>query len=127
MNGDGVDDLLIGAEDAASGNGVAYVIFGARTIGDIDVTTMSPSQGATITGAWLGGYTGRLVAALGDVNGDGRDDIAVGSPGAESSIDVLFGRVSASPASTWRASQPGAGSESPVSARATPRRSRVAM
>ncbi len=94
INGDGIDDLLIGAEGAASGKGVVYVVFGSATITSLDVTTMTAGQGATITGAAVGDLTGRAIAGVGDVNGDLHADIAIGSPGHSAGaggVDILFG------------------------------------
>jgi FG-GAP repeat len=94
LNGDGIADLLIGAEGAASGKGVVYVVFGSATIANLNVTTMTGTQGATITGAAAGDLMGRSIAGVGDVNGDHHADVAIGSPGLSSGaggVDILFG------------------------------------
>lgn len=85
FNGDGVDDLLIGAHMANQG-GAAWVIFGQSdgvfanmvSLGDLD-----PSAGFAVNGAAAGNDTGQSVAAAGDVNDDGIEDIVIGAPGAD--------------------------------------------
>jgi len=74
LDGDGVPDLLGGAEQSppAVGNGYVRVVSGAN--------------GAIlhqIFGAFPAVYLGWSVAAAGDVNGDGLRDFVVGTPGAD--------------------------------------------
>ncbi len=84
FNGDGVDDLLIGAHMASTG-GAAWVVFGRGdgvfanvvNLGDLDA-----SAGFAVNGAAAGNDTGQSVAAAGDVNDDGIADIVIGAPGA---------------------------------------------
>ncbi|HNC99433.1 MAG TPA: FG-GAP-like repeat-containing protein, partial [Myxococcota bacterium] len=78
VNGDGYEDLLVSAPSAGSGaaNGRFYVYHG-RSTGLR--TTASRSYGAEYGG---GGMWSSAVG-IGDVNGDGYDDIASGMPWAE--------------------------------------------
>jgi hypothetical protein len=78
VNGDGVDDLLVGAPDHNAGGGAnadrgqAYVYFGGRppdAIADV-----------TLSGGTNGGAFGTSVSRAGDVNGDGQWDFLVGAP-----------------------------------------------
>ncbi|NNG03874.1 MAG: tandem-95 repeat protein, partial [Inquilinus sp.] len=86
VNGDGFDDLIIGAPYAESNGlmnaGEAYVIFGqAGGFGPtIDVSQIDGSNGFVIDGAQLDfDRLGGSVSGAGDINGDGFDDIMVGS------------------------------------------------
>ncbi len=91
VNGDGFDDLIIGAKFAdASGNlkgnaGDSYVIFGKADWSmtpTIDLNTLG-SAGITIFGANAGDFSGGSVSGAGDVNGDGFDDLIVGAERAD--------------------------------------------
>ena len=104
VNGDGVDDLLIGAiyADGAGGAdaGETYVVFGRTTgFGSVlDLASLNGQTGFAIGGAAAGDFSGQSVSAAGDVNGDGFDDLIIGAPQADpsgranaGSSYVLFG------------------------------------
>ncbi|WP_183030036.1 cadherin domain-containing protein [Altericroceibacterium spongiae] len=88
INGDGYDDLIVGArggDDGGSNAGEAYVVFGsAALMGDeesgrkvIDVTTLTASEGFIIEGGANGDRLGYSVSSAGDFNGDGYDDLLI--------------------------------------------------
>ena len=82
VNGDGKDDFIIGTwgnPPGRSAAGLEYLIFG-NSIGfsNIDLTNLPVSQGIQIWGEAVGFYT-ILVRGFGDVNGDGINDIMIGS------------------------------------------------
>ena len=90
VNGDGIDDVLIGAPGATLRNGQSgevYVVFGTQDeFGDhVDITALDGTNGFVITGLRGTGFrggtdgTGSAVSSAGDVNGDGIDDILVGA------------------------------------------------
>lgn len=87
INGDGYDDLIIGApfgDDGGEAAGEAYVLFGhGGAFANIDLTNIPPGTGFTIVGDRAGDETGFSVAAAGDVNGDGFDDFVIGAPFAD--------------------------------------------
>ena len=96
VNGDGIDDLIVGAEWADGGPGdpthragESYVIFGqASGFGSLlDLETLSPDQGFTIAGLDASDYSGSSVSGAGDVNGDGFADLIVGAPQANGGPD----------------------------------------
>ncbi|HEV8320446.1 MAG TPA: VCBS repeat-containing protein [Myxococcota bacterium] len=76
VNGDGYDDLVVGARFNDAGGtdaGRAYVYLGGPG------GTFEPSADSTLTGEAAGDAFGSSVAPAGDVNGDGYDDLAVGA------------------------------------------------
>ncbi len=86
VNGDGVDDFIIGTYSTASSPdaGHAYVLYGKTTAFDatIDLSTLSASDGFIIDGITDGDHAGRSVSGGGDINGDGFDDLIVGANNA---------------------------------------------
>jgi hypothetical protein len=99
VNGDGIDDILVGARFAGTleggveagliNAGEAYVIFGSPGLGGT-VDAALGEQDFTVLGAQGGDYLGYALAA-GDVNGDGFDDIIVAAPGADGPDDSRSG------------------------------------
>ena len=91
INGDGIDDLIIGAPYAdlmnGSYDGESYVLFGDHGVNpfgaSFDLASLDGSNGFTILGATSGDLSGRSVSSAGDVNGDGFDDIIIGAPFAD--------------------------------------------
>lgn len=112
VDGDGLEDLAIADHDANDGTGVVHVVFGKPDDAPVDLDTLATSgMGFTITGASTGDRTGTSLAGLGDVNGDGLGDLAIGAPGPDTwdwpagaparagRVYVVLGKSSAAPVS----------------------------
>ena len=83
VNGDGLDDLLVGAYGHASQTGRSYVVFGSRDVGMTGIMALSSLNGTNgfkLDGEVSGDASGASVGAAGDINGDGIVDLLVGAP-----------------------------------------------
>jgi hypothetical protein len=86
VNGDGYDDIFIGASGNAGAGGdetnagASYIVFGGPTMpSNIDLLNLG-TAGVTIFGATAEDLSGSAVASVGDVNGDGFSDVIIGAP-----------------------------------------------
>jgi hypothetical protein len=80
IDGDGLDDLLIGAPLESTGGslaGAVYVLYGSSSMGG---TVDLGLAAARVTGQAAGDLAGYEVSAAGDVNVDGTADFIVGGP-----------------------------------------------
>jgi hypothetical protein len=101
-NGDGLADLAVGAPGAAVGGaseaGEAYLVFGAaESPPSVGLASLDGTNGSRLYGAAAAEqYTGFAVAGAGDLNSDGRADVAIGAPEAHGNgaAYVVFGVAS---------------------------------
>ncbi|MEZ4652609.1 MAG: VCBS repeat-containing protein [Candidatus Eisenbacteria bacterium] len=83
-NGDGYLDFLVGATGAAGGDGRAYLFLGGPGVDGVADVTFVPFESSPFE-------FGASVAALGDVSGDGYDDVGVGNPGGDQGYHIYYG------------------------------------
>ncbi|OJA03021.1 integrin alpha, partial [Bathymodiolus thermophilus thioautotrophic gill symbiont] len=106
VNGDGLDDLIVGAYQADPDNksdaGKSYVVFGKVDKNAVNLSALG-TGGFVINGESAGDNSGISVSSAGDVNGDGLDDLIVGAyqadPDNKSNAGksyVVFGKTNGS-------------------------------
>jgi hypothetical protein len=86
VNGDGYADLVVGASEASSGAGAAYIYHGGPT---------GPASTAdwTFTEESAGAWFGAALAGAGDINGDGYGDLIVGAPRFDNGALLTAGKT----------------------------------
>ncbi len=87
VNGDGFDDVIVGAPTYSSGQGSwgrAYLYLGSAT-------GLSATPAWVVAGSEAAGWFGHAVAGVGDVNGDGFDDVIVGAYGQSGGAGAVYG------------------------------------
>jgi hypothetical protein len=103
VNGDGLDDVIVGAfyadtnDDVNQDAGESYVVFGAADVGGegfVDLARLDGSNGFVLRGAGVREESGWQASGAGDINADGVDDIVVGaaraSPGGRTGAGAAY-------------------------------------
>jgi len=101
VNGDGIDDVIVGAPGLLSTSTGGFVVFGTRSgfAATVDLLSLDGSNGFALSGVTYD-QAGTAVASAGDVNGDGFADLMVGVPAAHphgnqsGASYVVFGKSS---------------------------------
>jgi len=98
INGDGIDDMMIGAPHTIinprrKGVGQLYFVYGSTSAypARLRLSDLDGSNGFRINGTGTVDYYAVSVASAGDFNDDGRDDVVVGASGQGDSY-VFYGR-----------------------------------
>ncbi|OJA03256.1 integrin alpha, partial [Bathymodiolus thermophilus thioautotrophic gill symbiont] len=108
VNGDGLDDLIVGAfladTNGESNAGKSYVVFGKTNESAVNLSVIAAGTGGfVINGENADDWSGYSVSSAGDVNGDGLDDLIVGAFLADTNGEsnagksyVVFGKTNES-------------------------------
>ena len=99
INGDGLDDIFVGAwladpDQGFAGTGAAYVVFGKTDGTPVELSAVQQGIGGfVVKGDVLGGITGRETSGGGDINGDGLIDLITSAYRAPTAGGVDSGKV----------------------------------
>ena len=98
INGDGIDDMIIGAphtiiNSRRKGVGQAYFVYGSTSAfpAQLNLAQLDGSNGFRINGEGTVDYYAVSVASAADFNDDDRDDVIIGASGQGESY-VFYGR-----------------------------------
>ena len=100
INNDGLEDLAIGSGNATVNgfelSGSAYIIFGSSSPypNPFDLTTLNGTNGFVVSGTAYDERRGSTIAGVGDINGDGIDDLIIGSSSTSPDDIVIYGKTS---------------------------------
>ncbi len=82
LNGDNIDDFVVGAREYNQHTGRAYVYFGSSSVDII--------PDIILDGAVTNSYFATSVASAGDINNDGYDDLIIGAPNYGSNVGRVY-------------------------------------
>jgi hypothetical protein len=77
INGDGLADIFLAIPEASDNQGISYVVFGKTDSTAVDLGNLGGQGFAIYNDEGTGNLAGLRLSAFGDINGDGRTDLAL--------------------------------------------------
>ena len=95
MNGDGQNDLAVGAFHANGDTGAGYVIYGksGNFTDTLNVANLDGTNGFEILGKSVGDGLGTAIGDAGDLNADGLNDLYISAPKASANGIAIAGQT----------------------------------
>lgn len=100
INNDGLEDIALGVELATADGlqyaGTTYIIFGSTSPfpTPFNLNTLNGTNGFIVKGIIANERRGTTIAGPGDINGDGIDDLIIGSSSTAPNEIVIYGTTS---------------------------------
>ncbi len=88
MNGDDINDLIVGAPGVQNNRGRAYIFYGGSQRSESRSASNIASR--ILDGPKTNSYYGTAVAGIGDIDNDGFGDVIVGAPGSDEAV-ITYG------------------------------------
>ena len=96
VNGDGLDDVIVSIDESNGTGPVCWVVFGKTSGTTVETSSIQLGTGGfVINGISDTTLYNVVVSGAGDVNGDGKDDLLIGSGNARANTNtsyVVFGK-----------------------------------
>jgi len=92
VDGDGLDDIVLGARDSDQ-SGTAYLVFGKATTETVELTDVRAGMGGFVMDVDEIERAGDAVALVPDTSGDGVPDIVIGAPRAAGPPGFAVGKT----------------------------------
>lgn len=86
LNGDGTPDLAVGSPSEEDRAGAIRILCLDRQMAIRSIHRVNRSSYGLVDGPLMDGHFGSALASLGDIDGDGVHDLAVGAPGDDSGL-----------------------------------------
>ncbi|WP_285294133.1 beta strand repeat-containing protein [Aureimonas altamirensis] len=98
VNADGLADIAVASMNASGQSGRVYIVFGRTGMTAVQLDDIASGIGGYVIDGSAGDLAGASIAAAGDANQDGFDDIVITSPGLNGgTTHIVYGKGDGAP------------------------------